>query len=28
MLLRFRQEDINQNLVVTSVSQWLWDSDV
>jgi len=26
VLLSFRQEDISQNLVVMSLSQWLWES--
>ena len=28
VLLRFGQEDISQKLVVTSLSQWLWESDL
>jgi len=27
VLMRFREEDVSQNVVVTSLSQWLWESD-
>jgi len=27
MLMRFRQEDVSQKVVVTSLSQRLWESD-
>jgi len=27
VLMAFRQEDVRQNVVVTSLSQWLWESD-